>query len=674
MKKLIKNLFLLFLVLVTVGVANVSASPATSYTYTIDAKGHLVRTQDAYLPNLTITSLGLNTPTDLYVKDDTLYIADSGNKRIVLYNIETGTVKQELTHEAFNSINGIFVTEDSKLYVADTSAEAIFVFDEALELVQTITKPDEIAYGNADFKPLKVAVDKAENIYVVAEGMYNGVIQLSDTGEFLGYFTSNKVALTATEALQDMFFTDEQKESLLGRVPLTFSNVFVDPKGTVYTTTPSDEQSGLKKHNTAGTNMLLPSGFMPDDLVDIYVDELGIIYAGSQSGSVSVYTNEGEFVYTFGTSNLQSDISGLTQTLSAIAVDDNGSVWVLDKDKAFLQSFDATEYAKLTYLALDQYENGLYDEAVATWKDVLNQNQMSVLAHMGIAKNYYSKEMYEDVMYHSEVAGNAYYYSQSFWEVRNEAIQAYIPMILVVLIVVGIVGYILNIINKRFGIFKPVTKLRTKIRHLKAVDDFLLLGDIMKKPLDSFYYLKRGKRGSSAMALFILIATFGLYIWNMIGKGYIFTFVAIEDIDFMSVSIGFFALILLFILCNYLVTSITDGEGNLKQIFNLVCYSFGPLMIALILGTVLSHWFTMDESFFMEMISLVGFSWTAVNILLGIQETHNYDTRVAIKSIVISIVFMLIIAVVLLIIILMSQQVYQFFEAIIKEAVRNVMG
>ena len=674
MKRFIKNTFLLFLTLFCVGSLAVNASPATSYTYTIDAKGQLVRTQDAYLPNLTITTLGLNAPTDLFIKDNTMYISDSGNKRIILYDISTNEVIKEIKHESFSTINGIFVTDENQLYVADTGASAVFVFNQASELVQTITKPDSIAYGDADFKPVKVAVDKAENIYVVAEGMYNGIIQLSNTGEFLGYFTSNKVSLTAVEAMQDLFFTEEQKDSLLGRVPLTFSNVFVDPDGSVYTTTPSDAETGLKKHNTAGTNMLGEASYMPEDLVDIYVDKMGVIYAGSQSGSVSVYTNEGEFVYTFGTSNLKADISGLTQTLSALAVDENGSVWVLDKDKAFLQSFNPTEYATSTYLALYQYDNGLYDDAVNTWKDVLNQNQMSVLAHTGIAKNYYSKQQYEDVMYHSEVAGNRFYYSQSFWEVRNEMLQTHMPTILVGLVGLAIVVYALKILDKRFNIYRPAIKLGKKIRTLKWIDDLVLLIDVMKKPLDSFYYLKRYKRGSLSMAIIILMITFALYIWNMVGKGYIFQFTAIEDIDFLSVSLGFFALILLFILCNYLVTSITDGEGDLKQIFKLTCYSLGPLIISLVLGTVLSHWFTFDESFFMDFIMFVGYAWTGINVLLGVQETHNYDTRVAIKSIIISVVFMLIIAVVLIIIILMSQQVFQFFEAIIKEVIRNVMG
>ena len=62
----------------------VCASQATSYTYTLDENGYFVRTQDAYLPDKTITTLKLSAPQDLFIdKNNMLYIADTGNKRIV---------------------------------------------------------------------------------------------------------------------------------------------------------------------------------------------------------------------------------------------------------------------------------------------------------------------------------------------------------------------------------------------------------------------------------------------------------------------------------------------------------------------------------------------------------------------------------------------------------------
>ena len=78
-------------------------------------------------------------------------------------------------------------------------------------------------------------------------------------------------------------------------------------------------------------------------------------------------------------------------------------------------------------------------------------------------------------------------------------------------------------------------------------------------------------------------------MWSLIGKDFFYQFVAVEDLDFNSIVIGFFGLIFLFIICNYLVTSITDGEGKFKHIFMMFMYSLAPIIIALVSVTLLSY-------------------------------------------------------------------------------------
>ena len=96
-----KSLVLLLAVtFVIMSVLPVAASQATSYTYTLDDDSEMVRTQDAYLPDRTITDLGLVNPSDLFITDDNLcYIADSGNSRVVVYNINTGKIEKEFSKE-----------------------------------------------------------------------------------------------------------------------------------------------------------------------------------------------------------------------------------------------------------------------------------------------------------------------------------------------------------------------------------------------------------------------------------------------------------------------------------------------------------------------------------------------------------------------------------------------
>lgn len=672
MKKL--SVLLLTCAFLVAGSLRLSASSATSPTRTLDNKFNLVWTQDAYLPQLTVTDLGLKKPADAAIDErDHLYIADRDNKRVVEYDTTTNTVANIITHPDLKTPTGIYLTE-TDVYVADTSAEAVFRFDKAGNLIEKIGRPTTASFGDTPYKPAKVAVDNRGNLYIVSEGVYNGIIQLSSAGEFLGYFSSNKVSLSWVQMLQDMFFTEEQKALLTGRVPTTFSNVFLDSDGIVYSTTMGIEFHGAKKHNTAGqdmwANQMLTWG--PDDLTDITVDKDGIVYASSKSGVIVVYTNDGQFTFFFGSFYSESDIAGLFASLTSIAVDSKGTLWTLDAEKSYIQSFKPTEYAQSIYEATRLFNDGRYDEATAIWTNVLRLNQMSVLAHNGIGMNYLNQQKYDQAMIHFELSGNRPAYSDAFWEVRNAWLQSNLSAFLGAG-VVAVGG--LSATRKLRKKSKLLTTLRSswkKFLNLRLVSDLLLFISVMRHPIDTFYDIKAKKKGSLLSATLVYLAFFGLFIWYTLGKGFIYQWVSIEDVDMNALVIGFFSLTLLFVFCNYLVSSINDGEGGLADLYKMMAYSFGPMMIGYVLIIGLSYVMTFNESFFLGLIANVSLLWTGVNLFLGIQEVHNYETKHAVKSMIMTVLFMLMIAVILLIVILMTEQVYMFFEALIKEAWRNV--
>jgi hypothetical protein len=378
---------ILILMLIFVFVLPVSASSATSRTRTLNAKYEIVWTQDAYLPKRTITDLGLKSPQDsVFDSRNHLYIADKDNNRIIEYDINTDKVVQIITHPMMRTPTGVTLAVNGDIYVADPQAAMVLRFSSDGQLIETFGRPTSASFGDTTYKPMKVAVDNRRNMYILSEGVYNGIIQLSNAGEFLGYFTSNKVRLSFTQMLQDIFYTDAQKALLLGRVPTTFTNVYLDQKGIVYTTTMGTNLHGLKKHNTAGQDMFTNQyTWGPSDLIDMTVDSKGIIYGASKSGLIFVYTNDGQYIFSFGSSYADYDIAGLFSSISSISVDSNGQLWVIDSDKSFIQSFEPTEYASQIYSAIDLFNQGEYEKATELWQEVLRLIKCPYLLIMGSA-------------------------------------------------------------------------------------------------------------------------------------------------------------------------------------------------------------------------------------------------------------------------------------------------
>ncbi len=696
-KKLILFLLILLLGFTTFSLnSGVNASSSTTYTYALDDNGHFVQTQDAYLPGQTITYLGLDKPTDIAIdENNNLIIADSANARIVVYNPVTDTVIREIKivdfqfhpeieddpKYSFVNPTGVFVVLEAStyvglgdIYVADAISGNIFHLDHLGNVLEIFGKPTSPMYGELDFQPEKVAVDKAGIMYVISKGTSDGIIQMSNTGEFLGFFSSNAVSLTLREQIQQFIYTDEQLENLgINLTPPVFTSVFIDVNGGVYSSSSGIRVDNIKKHNTQGTNMFSDIFIASNLLSDIFVNEQGIIFTSDQNGYIDVYTNDGEFIYTFGTINDVS-VAGFFKTLSGIAVDANGQIWTVDSGNSYLQSFTPTEYALTIYDAIINYNNTNYDEAIRLWQEVLSLNQLSILAHNGIAKNYIQIEEYQLAADHFKIAGNRALFSEAFWELRNIWLQAHLLQVILVVFIFTLFYFITKLVDKKYRILAPIRSAITKTENVKIINDVLYMRTVSRKPADSFYYLRRKNKGSYLGAFIIFAITFLSYLLFVAGKGFIFQYTDIKDLDLNSIILGFIVLIGLFIVCSYLVTSIQDGEGTMGEIFKGFAYSMWPFILGCVLSTAFSYVATNNEIFMLNVIFYLGIGWSFILVFLSISEIQNYTFGQTIKSILLTLLFVIVILLVLSFIQMTIRQVFSFLEEFIKEAVRNVFS
>ena len=152
MKK-IRTLFIIGLALLMLLPSVVSAAPYKTYTYTPD--GEILISPDAYVPDLNVDAayMGLETPfdnpRDLFVgPDEKVYLADTANNRIIVltryYKLDyeiTSFVNDYGVPDTFSSPSGVFVNE-SNIYVCDTDNNRIVMFDNKGEFVKIIQKPE----------------------------------------------------------------------------------------------------------------------------------------------------------------------------------------------------------------------------------------------------------------------------------------------------------------------------------------------------------------------------------------------------------------------------------------------------------------------------------------------------------------------------------------------------
>ena len=647
----------------------VCASESTTYCYTISVDGYWIRTQDAYMAGgILLMGEGMTAPEDLFVKNELIYVADSGNGRIIVYDTESRTAA-ELGQDILKSPTGLFVTDD-RIFVADYGHACVFVLNKSFEIIQKIERPQNELFGkDASFKPQKVLVDSGGNIYVVSDGSFEGMLQFSSDGVFIGYYGVNQASITPIEALQDIFFTSAQKDSRFRRIPKTIRNAAVGQNDLVYSVTRETVGNAIAKHNMAGENILSSKGALNDErnFVDVALSPDGFIYALSDTGLIYEYDNDGNLAFSFGGRAVSSERNGLFTVASALDIDSDGIIYVLDKERALIQVFYPTDFAAKTHRAVLSLKSGDYDESKAIWEELLKLNGMSRLAHNGYGRTLFRERDFEAAAGHFKLAQNRKNYSEAFWEIRNGWLTENLTYLFAALILMVFIFAVLAKLNRKKGIFKSIKERIGRLKGNRLFDGILFTKHVLRHPIDSFYYIKKGEKGSVRSANILYAAGLIVFLCDMLLRSFIWRGADAKNTSVSEVTALFVVPVLLWSAGSYMVSAVNNGEGSFRQVYIATAYSLSPYIILTPAVILLTYVLTLNEAFIVSFSSAAIIAYTGVTFFFGIREIHNYSAGETIKNILITLFFILIAIIAFAILYLLWGQIIEFVTTIFGE-------
>ena len=473
-----KKLFVLaLLILILSGLtlpvcATETTLPYSNYTFS-EQGSMVIHSPQAYVPSSIVYGNdwecgALREPTDLDVdKNGNIYILDTGNNRIVVLDrelafkdvIDCGSYDKDGNAIVLNKSKGITVTNDT-IYVCDTDNRRILLYNkENGEYRDTIKAPTSSLLGeDFIFQPTKVAVDNKGNLYAVSSGTYEGIINMNSNGEFQNFFASNTVTASAWEIFWRKFSSSRQRKTMVQLVPQDFSSIELDRDGFFLITTYTKvESSMVKRVNQGGVNIIreLSNVTITGDQEKVRNGTLsGLssfcdissgpdkIYAclDKTRGKIYCYNNDGYLLYTFGTK--ASQYGGFLSPV-AISYLDDYRICVLDNANGALTVFRTTEYADAINLGI-KYQNDLdYESAYVQWGEVLKLNGNYQLAQNMIGRACYNTGDYKTAMKYFEECGNREMYSDAREAIRMGYIYEY-SWIGVIVIVVIIALYVIR--------------------------------------------------------------------------------------------------------------------------------------------------------------------------------------------------------------------------------------
>lgn len=655
-----------------------TASAEVPYkTYTHDASDgnyNIIETQAAYIPSTSITKIG-NTSfagaRDMYItKDGYIYIADTGNHRILVSDLE-GNYISEFGSDVLITPSGIFVTEDKMIYVADRDAKKIFIFNQKGDLVKEYGKPNHPLYGDeVDFLPIKIVVNHAGNMFVICESNTNGIVQISPTagGTFLGYYGTNPTSISLVDIIIRMFMTDAQRAKMIMNRPPTPDNLGIDEKGLIYTVTRGQKYETLRRLNIAGKNIMEADDY-DETPAAVTAGNYNNVYMVSSQGYVYEFNNEGNLLFVFGGRDDGRQRIGLSKKVEAIGVDSSDMIYLLDSDMNQIQVFKPTEFTNLLHEALYLYSKGRYTESKEPLKKILDMNSLFGYANKAMGLAYLQEEDYDMALHYSKLAADRDTYSDAFWEKRNEWLSDNLIKTFFVIIAILMIIRILKYIHKKKGVFNGINKIISSFKSTLLVTRLRYGMYFIKHPIDGSYGV-RWEGMASYLSANIILAIF--IVFNIINKYFTsFLFKTVREGRYNIVSdIG--SVILIFVIltaCNYLVCTINDGEGSFKQIYCSFAYCLTPYIVIQPLVFIVSKVVTLNESFLVTFSEKLVLAWILVLIFIAIKEINNITVKETIKIILLTLFTALIFMLLVFIIYVLWQQVYDFVTAIGGEVV-----
>jgi hypothetical protein len=704
---LFKKISVLFVLLVMLFSMTASASSYRSYVY--DNNGTAQEAPDAMVHEKTIylqeyenekgrKMQPLSDSADLCMGDDNnLYIVDKGNNRIVVMNAEDYSIVKEIKtfrndgmKDSLYQPEGIFVAKDLSLYICDTGNGRLVHLDKDGNLLNVIKDgvKSEVLPKKFQFSPSKVAVDSAGRIFVINNNFTMGLLEIDANGGFVQTLGAPAVTYNAVELIWRAISTEEQRKRMQDFVPTEFNSITIDDEDFVYVTNDvfdqttvndvemisrlnakgSDVLRKLPETNPYGDNIGVWTGQYkgPSRLTDVVTMDYGMyMVLDNNRNRVFFYNNDGANLFEFGAPPDTSDNVHTVYTddslITPVAIEwYNGKCFVLDVDNgdfARISVFKTTSYGELIMEATELHYQDKYDEEAVLWEQVLTLNANSAAAKQSLGKVAYRNGEWNTAMEYFKEINDPENYSKAYKYARRDLISNNFTWG-----IIAIVAFIVLII--------VLKKLRKK--YLPPVKEDSFLGKlsfskrVIFRPLNSYWSLTRENKGSVAAATVLLLGAAFAKLIQARFTGFIFDSSAERANIFMEFA-TVVAPLLLFVVCNWCVTSLLNGEGNLKAIYISSCYALTPMIFLYPIATIISTVMLQEEGEFYVVFISIALFWVALLLFSSVMRVHDYTLGWTIIIIFITLIVMLLVVFLSVLFFALLQQMYGFITDIMNE-------
>lgn len=644
----------------------------------------------------------LSKPQDLFIsKQGNLFVVDSGNNRILKLDAQgklLAVFKGE-GEQALNNPQGIFVDENENMYIADTDNGRIVHLDCLGNFVEALGRPEGLPGEDTTYNPAKIAISSTGTIYVVKG---QNILSIDANNQFKGYIGQSEIGFDLTEALVRLLASEEQKATMTRRTAATYNNIAIDENDNLYCASRDTTLGEIKRLNSVGTNtyrqtggvsafsinlssLLLSNSYisssgtaffgdriddagesMEPNFSDVAFDKNGLVYAlDSVMCRLYIYDAEGELLGTMGSKGNQK---GKFVSPTAVAVAEDGTVYILDANLNNLQTFRPTAFKQAIEQALTLYYNGDYQGSQKYWEQVLAVNENYTLALKGMGKTCYKEGKYAQAIDYFRRAENVAGYSDAYGKQQHEWIRSHFGIFLIILVAVlaAVILYVAWLVRNS----KKVCHLQDTRdeRRFDFLQQLRLAFSTLLHPMETFDNVRYMRGRLKWLPAFILLGlTVAVRILYMNIVHYPLSDVDLRDASYALEAVKFLLPFVTFVIAAYAMTAIMDGEVEFKELFFAGALCFAPYLALTLPMGLISHVLTANHADMYSTVQTIIWIWTFFLFFQTIRVMNQYTVRKTVGIAILSLLTMLLIWIVAFLIIVLWNQIWLFATDILVE-------
>ncbi len=190
---------------------------------------------------------------------------------------------------------------------------------------------------------------------------------------------------------------------------------------------------------------------------------------------------------------------------------------------------------------------------------------------------------------------------------------------------------------------------------------------ILRHPIYGHWEMKRDKTGQYSSGIVLLFIAILASIFNRQMRAFVFNFNYNVPLDILKEAAKVVLPVILFSIANWAVTTLYDGNGTFKDVFLVCCYSLIPFIIFRIGTPLISHLLTLNETLYLDLIDIAGYSWSGIMLFVGIKEVHEYEAGKMLATLLLTMIGAAIIVFIFLLFFSLLQELGNFVYSIYRE-------